>query len=358
MATSSDILNVVLVTACAVVALLVAANALFVAAEFATVGARRSRVRRLAEDGHPRARRLLPYIEQPAALVRYLSASQIGITLSSLTLGAYAEARFGGPLEALLRSWFALDAAGAHYWGEAAVLVALTVIEVVIGELVPKSIALQHPTEVALFTVWPMRWSLAVFRPFAALLNATATLVLRLFGSSMSSHRHIHSPDEIELLIAESRDGGLLEPEEHRRLHKALHLGLRSARDLMVPHQRLTMLPVDTPWSEIVRFVASTPFSRIPIYRESPHRIIGTLRVKDLAVRYVAEGPLPLQRLVRPVIEVSQDLPADRVLALLRERRVHQGVVVDTPGHAIGLITIQDVLTELLGGMSRHGAPR
>jgi putative hemolysin len=330
------------------VALLILTNALYVAAEFGAVGVRRSRVRRLAEDGHAAARALLPFIEQPAKLVRYVSASQIGITLSSLTLGAYAEATFGRGLESAIGGWFRLDAAAADSAAEVTLLVGLTAVQVVLGELVPKSLALQHPTEVALFTVRPMRWSLTAFRPFAALLNYTSTIVLRAFGTA-STHRHIHSPDEIELLIAESRDGGLLEPDEHRRLHRALRLGLRTARDLMVPHERMTMLQIDTPWPDVVRLVAATPFSRIPVYRESPHRIAGILRVKDLVGRYVAEGPVPLERLVRPVAEVRHDLPADRVVTALRERRVHQAVVVDAPGHAIGLITIQDVLGELLG---------
>jgi CBS domain containing-hemolysin-like protein len=330
------------------VALLILTNALYVAAEFGAVGVRRSRVRRLADDGHAAARALLPFIEQPAKLVRYVSASQIGITLSSLTLGAYAEATFGRGLESAIGGWFRLDAAAADSAAEVTLLVGLTAVQVVLGELVPKSLALQHPTEVALFTVRPMRWSLTAFRPFAALLNYTSTIVLRAFGTA-STHRHIHSPDEIELLIAESRDGGLLEPDEHRRLHRALRLGLRTARDLMVPHERMTMLQIDTPWPDVVRLVAATPFSRIPVYRESPHRITGMLRVKDLVGRYVAEGPVPLERLVRPVAEVRHDLPADRVVTALRERRVHQAVVVDAPGHAIGLITIQDVLGELLG---------
>jgi CBS domain containing-hemolysin-like protein len=331
------------------VALLILTNALYVAAEFGAVGVRRSRVRRMAEDGHAAAGALLPFIEQPAALVRYVSASQIGITLSSLTLGAYAEATFGASLESAIGRWFRLDAAAADSAAEVTLLLSLTALQVVLGELVPKSLALQHPTEVALFTIRPMQWSLAAFRPFAALLNYTSTIVLRAFGSAGSTHRHIHSPDEIELLIAESRDGGLLEPDEHRRLHRALRLGLRTARDLMVPYDRMTVLQIDTPWPDVVRLVAATPYSRIPVYRESPHRIVGMLRVRDLVARYVAEGPVPLERLLRPVAEVRHDLPADRVVTALRDRRVHQAVVVDAPGHAVGLITIQDVLGELLG---------
>ena len=111
----------------------------------------------------------------------------------------------------------------------------LTAGQLVIGELVPKSLALQHPTGVAFATIVPMRWSLAIFRPFTALLNATARLLVRLFGSTAATHHHVHSPEEIELLMAESREGGLLEPDEHRRLRSALRLGLRTAPRLMVP---------------------------------------------------------------------------------------------------------------------------
>lgn len=332
-----------------VVALLILANALYVAAEFGAVGVRRSRVRRMADDGHRLARRLLPFIEDPAALVRYTSVSQIGITLSSLTLGAYAEAAFGGAAARALAGRFDLDPVAAYSTGAALILLILTAAQLVAGELVPKSVALQYPTETALATVLPMQWSLTLFRPFTALLNATAALVLRPFGGSGTSHRHIHSPDEIELLIAESRDGGLLEPDEHRRLHRALRLSLRTARDLMVPRDRVTMLPIDAAWPVVTQIVTSSPFSRLPVYRGAPDRIVGTLRVKDLVAHYAAEGPAALESLMRPIVGVREDAPADRIVTLLRERRSHQAVVVDAEGRALGLVTIQDVLNELLG---------
>lgn len=345
-----------------VVALLVLANALYVAAEFGAVGVRRSRVRRLAEDGHIRASRLLPYIEDPAALVRYLSATQVGITLASLTLGAYAEHRFSGSVEGALAGRFGLDEIAAHSTAAVLILVGLTAVQLVGGELVPKSVALQHPTETALITIVPMRWSLALFSPFSAVLNITSRIVLRLFGSSDASHRHIHSPEEIELLIAESRDGGLLEPDEHRRLRRALRLGLRTARDLMVPIARVTRLRVDAPWDETVRVVTSTPFSRLPVYRGESDRIVGTLRVTDLAAAFAAgeAGRKPargsglsdaegLEKWIRPVVGVREEMAADRIVTLLRERRSHQAIVVDADGRALGLLTIQDILNELLG---------
>lgn len=335
-------------TVWAVILVLILINALYVAAEFAAVGVRRSRVKRLSEDGNWFARRLMPFINEPTNLDRYVAVSQIGITLSSLILGAYAQATVVW-LAPHLAGWFSLDPRTSVSSAAISVLVLLTAAQVVLGELIPKSLALQFPTQVALATVLPMRWSLAAFRPFIGMLNGSATGVLRLFGVEASPHRHIHSPDEIELLIVESRDGGLLEPDEHKRLRRALRLGLRTARDLMVPLPQLTMLPVDTAWTDLVGVVAASPFSRLPVYRGSPEQIIGTLRVKDLVYQYVIDGVgSSLERLVRPVVHVAHDLPADRVIALLRDRRVHQAVVTDASNTAIGLLTIQDVIGAFL----------
>jgi len=337
------------VTVWVVVALLILANALYVAAEFGAVGVRRSRVRRLAEDGNGLAKRLLPYVESSGGLDRYVAVSQVGITLSSLVLGAFAQATFAIALAPRLVELGGFDPETATSTAALVVLIAATAAQVVIGELVPKSLALQFPTEVALATVLPMRWSLAAFRPFISFLNGSATWLLRMAGVSTSGHRHLHSPDEIALLIAESRDGGLLEPDEQQRLQRALRLGRRTARDLMVPRDRLTMLASDTPWAEVVRLVASSPYSRLPVHGGDPSQVIGTLRVKDLVHRYLVEGaPAALDKLVRPLVAVPPELPADQVIALLRAKRAHQAAVTDASGRVLGVLTIQDVLSEFL----------
>lgn len=332
-----------------VLAVLIAVNALYVAAEFGAVGVRRSRVRRMAEDGNWFAGRLLPHVEDPKSLDRYVGASQVGITISSLMVGAYAQATISRSLAPLIEHWFSVAPLAALSLSAVAVLVTLTSVQLVIGELVPKAIALQYPTETALATTLPMIWSLTLFRPIIAFLNGSAMGLLRLFGASGHGHHHLHSPEEIDLLIAESRDGGLLEPAEQQRLRRALHLGRHKARDLMVPRERLTMLEVDASWEAVLATVASSPFSRIPLFRGAPDRIVGILRVKDLLDRYAAGGQIAIERLMRPALSVQADLPADRVLALLRERRAHSGIVIDGHGQALGLITIQDVLGELLG---------
>ena len=333
----------------AILAGLILANALYVLAEFAAVGVQRNRIRRLADGGNPFAVRLLPFLDSPSALDRYVGVSQIGITLSSLILGAFAQATVSVAVAPLIERWFSLTRAAALSASTVSVLLVLTAAQLVIGELVPKAVALQYPTQSALATVLPMRWSLVLFRPFLVILNGAALWVLRVFGVTEQGHRHLHSPEEIDLLIAESRDGGLLEPEEQQRLRRALHLGLRTARDLMVARDRLTMVALGTPWEDVVATVSTSPFSRLPVYRDSPDRIVGILRVKDLVERYVAEGPVPIERLMRPAVQVPEALSADRVVTELREKRAHVAVVTDAAGQTIGLITIQDLLEELLG---------
>jgi putative hemolysin len=333
-----------------VIAVLLLVNALYVAAEFAAVSVRRSRLHQLAEDGNPFAAWLLPIVESPAALDRYIAACQIGITISSLVLGAYAQATLAVWLTPYLAAIGGLREVVAESTSTIVVLLVLTVAQVVFAELVPKSVALQYPTQTSLYTLIPMVASQWVYRPFIKWLNGSGLLILRLLGAPHQAHRHIHSPDEIELLIAESRDGGLLEPDEHRRLQRALRLNLRQARQLMIPRKRIAALAINTPLNEAVSVVTQSPYSRLPVYRGSLDNIVGILRTKDLVRWFVEGGPgTTLAELIRPIPSVHESVTADRVLKDLRERRSHQALVVDEFGGTAGLLTLADVLTELLG---------
>jgi putative hemolysin len=336
----------------AVIALLILFTGLYVAAEFAAVSARRSRLRRLAEDGNLLAARILPVLEDPRELDRYIAASQVGITLSSLILGAYGQATLAPRLSPLIERFSSMQLPAAESTAAAIVLVGLTTLAVIIGELVPKSLALQNPTGTALFTVLPMQWSIRTFSWSIAFLNGSGVMLLKLLGVPSTGHRHVHSPDEIALLIAESRDGGLLEPQEEVRLHRALRLGLRTARQLMVPRARLAAIDAAVPFDQVLRAVAASPFSRLPVYRGSLDSIIGILHIKDVVTRYVQSGPLSVTALLRPIVNVPDSMPADRLLAFLRERRSHQALVVDGEGVIVGLITLEDVVGELLGGVA------
>ena len=339
-----------ILSAILIIAALIMINAVYVGAEFAAVSVRRSRVQQLASEGHPLARWLLPLIESPAALDRYIAACQIGITLSSLLLGAYAQRTIAVELAPLFGRLGGLQDIAAQSSSAAAVLLVLTVAQVIFAELVPKSLALQYPTQAALYTLLPMVPSLWLYRPFIKWLNGTGLLLLRLLGSPSQTHRHIHSPDEIELLIADSRDGGLLEPDEHRRLQRALRLSLRQARQLMVPRPRISALDIDTPLSEVIGVVAQSPFSRLPVYRDSIDDVVGMLHTKDLVRWQVSGGQEEtLERLLRPIASVHESVTVDRVLRELRMRHSHQALVVDEFGGTAGLLTLEDVLSELLG---------
>ena len=335
-----------------VIVLLILLTGLYVAAEFAAVSARRGRVRGLAADGNALAARLLPVLEDPRELDRYIAVSQVGITLSSLILGAYGQATLAPRISPWLERLMELEPATAESTAAAVVLVGLTILAVVIGELVPKSLALQHPTDVALFTVLPMQWSMRVFSWSITLLNGSGILLLRLLRIPSTGHRHVHSPEEIALLIAESRDGGLLEPEEQVRLHRALRLGLRSARQLMVPRARLALIDIATPFDEVLTIVASSPFSRLPVYRGSADTIVGILHIKDVVTHFLQPGPQSVLSLLRPIVRVPESMAADRLLTFLRERRSHQALVTDGDGAVVGLITLEDVVGELLGGVA------
>lgn len=335
-----------------IIVLLILLTALYVAAEFAAVGVRRSRLRRLAEDGNALAARLLPVVEDPVELDRYIAVSQIGITLSSLILGAYGQAQLAPVVAPLLERFGGMDADAALSSAGIVVLTVLTVLAVILGELVPKSIALQDPTRTALLTVLPMRWSQRLFSPFISFLNGSGILILRALGVPATGHRHVHSPEEIELLIAESRDGGLLEPEEQVRLHRALRLGLRSAAQLMVPRERLASVDATTPFAEVLRIVAASPYSRLPVYEGTPVNVTGVLHTKDVVTAFVGRTPLSIASLLRPIVKVPPDMPADRLLAFLREQRTHQAFVVSASGQVEGLITLEDVVAELLGDVA------
>ena len=349
-----------MVAAAGVILLLIAVTGFYVAAEFGAVGVRRSRLRRLCEDGNPTAARLLPVVEDPQRLNRYIAASQVGITLSGLALGAYAGAVISPVVAPVIVRVSPFAPNNGESLASAIVLVSLTILSVIIGEMVPKTVALRYPTEIALLTTRPMLWSARAYAWFIVILDRSAAILRQLLRVPTATHRHIHSPEEIGLMIAESRNGGLLEPQEQVRLHRALRLGLRDARQLMVPRGRLAALDVATPLADVLRIVATSPYSRLPVYRRSLDDIIGILHTKHVVTHFLDRGRTgTLAALVRPILRVPDRMPADRLLGFLRERRSHQALVVDASDAVIGMITLEDVLGELLGSVpDEFKAPR
>ena len=329
---------------------LILVNAVYVAAEFSAVSVRRARIQQMAADGHPLASWLLPMLQSPAARDRYIGACQIGITLSSLILGAYAQSTFAVWLTPYFASIGGLQNVAAQSTSTAVVLLLLTVGQVIFGEQVPKSLALQRPTYTALYTLLPMLPSQWVFRPFIKWLNGTSLLLLRLLGVSPLGHRHIHSPEEIELLIAESHDGGLLEPDELRRLQRALRFSLRTAAQLMTTRDRMQAIDVTTPVEQVLALALESSQANVPVYRDTLDTVVGFLNTKRLLVRHVEDRPIrSLREELAPALTVDASMTGDRLLAELRRRRAHQAIVVDDRRQVVGMVTLDDILSSLLG---------
>ncbi len=336
-----------------IVALLITINALYVAAEFSAVGVRKSRIRQLAREGNAIAPFLLPWIEDSRRLDSYVAVCQIGITLSSLILGAFSQATLTPPLAEFLIHRLGMQNLGAFSLAAGIVLTVLTALQVVLGELVPKSLALQYASTTALYTFLPMKWSLAAFSLLSRLLNGSALLILKLLRAPQVTHRHIHSPEEIEMLITDSRDGGVLEPGEHQRLQRALRLGKRPAGQLMVSRRYMAAIASETPIQEVLREIVSSPYSHLPVYTGSMDNVIGMIHTKDVVTRYIEQGRITtIEEIMRPVLSVPEHVTADSLLNLLRQKRTRQAVVVDEFGGTEGLVTLEDVLTELLGDVA------
>ncbi|MGQ0714902.1 MAG: hemolysin family protein [Gemmatimonadaceae bacterium] len=334
----------------AVVAILIAINALYVAAEFAAVSVSTSRIQALADQRSRLARLLLPSLRDAGALDRYIAACQIGITVSSLVLGAYGQATLAVRLSPVFTGLGGMQEVTAQSTAAVVVLIALTVLQMVLGELVPKSLALQYPTRLALWTVIPMQWSQRLMAWFIVLLNGSGTAILRLVGFEPSGHRHVHSPEELEYLIAESRRGGLLDREAHRRLRRALRLGALRVEEFLVPRIRIRALEIDAPPEAMRSAVLDSPFTRIPVYRRTIDDIIGFLHTKEVARQAAEQGAIvDIESLVRPVLAVPARMTADQLLVRMREEKRQLAIVVDEFGGTAGLVTIEDVLEQVVG---------
>lgn len=333
-----------------VILVLVTVNALYVAAEFSAVAVEKSQLAGAASAGNRRASGLSAVLEDGAQLDRYIAACQIGITLSSLVAGAFGQSTIGVALGPWLQNAYDMSTSAAQSSAFLIVLFVLTVLQVVLGELVPKSLALQFPEATALLTFLPTRWSASLFGPFIWLLNGSGFLLLRPFGITPKGHQHVHSPEEIQLLLKASRKGGSLSPETFKRLERGLHLSEKKVRQMMTPRSEIYAIEVSTPPEEVLERLLLSPYSRVPIYRESFDHVLGAVNIKDVASWLAIRGKIPpLESILRPMPYVPETLRAHRFVRLLQEKQSSKAIVVDEFGGVQGIISIEDVLTQLFG---------
>ena len=325
-----------------VVALMIFLNALYVGAEFATVGSRKTRIRQLAANGDALAIRLLPILENNKLLDDYVATCQVGITVSSLVLAAYGE-RVVAPL---------LENAGLHNptISSLTILFIFTILQVIFGELFPKSVAVQFPEKLALRLIWPMLWSQWIFRPLIWVSNGSAHLLLHLLGQkgNDAGHNQLRSPEEIEILVSESHEGGLLEDQEKLFLRNAFRLRSLTPRQVMVHRTRLVAADVKTPPFELLQLALAEGFTRIPVYQEIIDNIIGFVHVKDI-FRVHINGSEDIGKIIRQVVYVPESIAAMDVWSQLNTQRQYMAVVFDEYGGTAGLITLEDLIEEIMG---------
>ena len=323
---------------------MVAANALYVAAEFATVGSRKSRVQEAAEAGNKTAAALLAILREPKRLDHYVAGCQVGITLSSLVAGAYGQAQLTPVLVPYL------GAIGGQAAALIVVLLLVTVLQVVLGELLPKTIALRYPERLAMATMLPMRASLLIFGPLIFVFNGTAFALMRLFRlNSDHSHMHIHSPDELEGLYRESAAGGLIDAEERDMLAGALSVDDKMVREIMTPRTRMATVSASETVAAALSRVAELPYSRFPVTGENADDIVGIVHLRLLFAAAQHDPDASVDSIKREPLIVAELMTVPRLWETLRTAKRRSAIVVNEYGSVGGMVTLEDALEEVFG---------
>jgi CBS domain containing-hemolysin-like protein len=327
-----------------IIFLMVAANALYVAAEFATVGSRRSRVQEAAEAGNVWATKLLAILRDPKKLDSYVAGCQVGITVSSLVAGAYGQAQ----LTPLLTPF--LGAVGGATTAIIIVLLAVTVLQVVLGELLPKTVALRYPERLAMATLVPMQVSLFVFKPLIWLFNGTAFTLMRLLKLNVEhSHTHVHSPEELEALYRDSAAAGLIDAEERDMLSGALGVDERTVGEIMTPRGRMQTVSAGDTVEKALNAIAHASFSRFPVCGVNEDDIVGTVHVRALFAAVRQNPKATVATAMKPVIVVAELMRVPALWQHLREKGQRGAIVINEYGSVSGLVTLEDALEEIFG---------
>ncbi len=334
-----------------VVLVLVLANAFFVAAEFALVAARRSRIAEMAATGDRRAKVVEGALQH---LDRYISGTQLGITLASLALGWVGEPAIAVLIDAGLAK-FGIAAPSAAVHSGAAIATAFAVItflHIVLGELAPKALALSRPEEVSRWVAWPLIQFSRLMNPFIVVLNGTANAMLRAVGISPASEsQHVHSADELRMLVVQARAQGTLAASDTAMLEGVFDFRRKKVRDVMRPRTEIAGIPDDASEAEVLATLQQERYSRYPVFRETVDDIAGVLLAKDVWLRDTS-APFDLKALTREVLFVPDVRPAERVLDDLRRTRAHLAVVLDEYGGTAGIVTLEDLVEEVVGDIA------
>jgi putative hemolysin len=326
---------------------LVAANGFFVAAEFALVAVRRTRVEELVSRGAKGARSALKAIDH---LDRSIAATQLGITIASLGLGWVAESVLAHLIEsafsALPGNWAWI---ATHTVAATIAFLLVTFMHVVFGELFPKTVALQIPDRVALWVAKPLAIFAIVTRPIIVVMNGAGNLIARLSGFRATPESMVHSVQELAMLIEDTEEAGMLDPDQAELLQNIFELSNKEVRDCMVPRHKMAAIEINTPLPKVLEQVRAERHTRVPVYEGELDKIVGIVNTKDLFYLIAQERVFVLEDAVYPAIFLHAEEAIENALRLFRKAKRHMALVRDDDDRILGLITLEDVLEQIIG---------
>ena len=333
-----------------IITALILLNGIFVAAEFAIVGAPRAAIDRRAADGNRLALLVQRVLDEPRQQDRYIATAQLGITAASLGLGMYGEHVVADAI------YHALGNKGLPAWlvsnGVASTVAVgiLTYFHIVVGEMVPKSVALQRAEQMALWITPPMIWTRNALYPFVITLNAIGNVVLKLIGVNRQAQTvdQYYTPEELQLVVQESEDLGALRAESSQMLQELFEFGDLTATEAMVPRVRVVGIEIGIAPAGIRKLLSETPHTRFPVYERDLDHIVGMVHIKDLLRALLSNDSIQRPQ-VRPLPLVPETAPLDDVLTTMRRDRSQMCVVIDEHGGTSGVITLQDLFEEVVG---------
>jgi CBS domain containing-hemolysin-like protein len=330
---------------------LVILNGFFVAAEFSIVKVRYSQIQLKAADGHAMAKQAQHIIKH---LDEYLSATQLGITLASLALGFVGESALHHIFENMF-TYFGLAVAANTITTISLVssFFLITVMHIVFGELIPKSIAIRRSEATTMFIAVPLRVFYTVFKPFIWSMNQLSNSFLRLIKIHPASEQEIHSTEELQLLVKQSADSGEIEEENYEIIKNAFDFTDHSAKQIMIPRQNIASIDIEEPVEEIINIIMEGGYSRLPVYKDSIDNIIGIFYAKEIIREYVKrKGEInhaDLEELMRDAFFVVGSKKISDLLKVFQQKKQHLAVVIDEFGGTEGIVTLEDILEELVG---------
>ena len=327
--------------------LLVLINGFFVAAEFALVKVRLSQIELRAQEGNRLAQLTLTILQN---LESYLSAAQLGITLASLALGWIGESVVAAIILAAVHALnLNVTDALAHSIALPVSFATITVLHIVIGEQAPKVLALQRSEAISMAVAVPLRVFYVVSFPFIWVLNKLSNVVLRLFGVTSFHGSEAHTSDELRMLLGQSKESGEIQDSEHELIENVFQFNDRMVKQIMVPRTKISALDVAATEEEVLETVFSEGFSRLPVYEDNIDNIVGVLCVKDLLPLIRRQEPLDLARIMRPAYFVPETKKINRLLRQFQRKHIVMAVVSDEFGGVSGIVTIEDIMEELVG---------